>query len=115
MIYGKKIEEAARKYAFNKYDSTDDKVEDTYTEELQMAFETGIDWFLDSLWHDASEEPERNKDVCLEMIGYEQNKFYGVIDSSQVDSEDWDEFCKGDQEIIRWFYIDDLVKGANNG
>ena len=42
MIDDKKIEEAARKYAFNKYDSTDDEVEDTYTEELQMAFEAGI-------------------------------------------------------------------------
>lgn len=29
MIDDKKIEEAARKYAFNKYDSTDDDVEDT--------------------------------------------------------------------------------------
>lgn len=110
----KNIEEAAKKYAFDKYASTDDEVEDTYTEELQMAFEAGINWFLGNLWHDVSEIPERNNDVCLEMIGYEQIKFYGVIGSGQVASEAWVGFCK-DSKITRWLYIDDLLKGANNG
>lgn len=68
MIDEKKIGEAARKYAFNKYDSTDDEVVDTYTEELQMAFEAGIEWFLDNLWHDVSEEPKRDGRIFVEKI-----------------------------------------------
>lgn len=60
MIDEKKIDEAARKYALNKYESTDDEVVDIYTEELQMAFEAGINWFLDNLWRDARKKPERD-------------------------------------------------------
>lgn len=105
MIDEKKIEEAASKYAFNKYDSTDDEVEDTYTEELQMAFEAGINWFLDKLWHNASEEPKTFKRLIAkchsDRVKYEDMMFLGTIS--------WNEKVKN-QGIINWLYIDDLFQ-----
>lgn len=122
MIDGKKIEEAARKYAFNKYDSTDDEVEDTYTEELQMAFEAGIDWFLDNLWHRYNEVP-RNDYSQVVLIGGNNQALPTILDMNDLmdNSEgegDYECLWKGivkTHHIKKWFYIEDLLKGGING
>lgn len=118
-IDGKKIEEAARKYAFNKYDSTDDEVEDTYTEELQMAFEAGIDWFLDNLWHRYNEVP-RNDYSQVVLIGGNNQALPTILDMNDLmdNSEgegDYECLWKGivkTHQIKKWFYIEDLQKGG---
>lgn len=112
MIYRKKIEEAARKYAFNKYDTTDDEVKDTYTEELQMAFEAGINWFLDNLWHDANEEPKRDGRIFVEKT-YNGEKRY-TDDNRETLYSSW-QYKVSRENITRWLYIEDLLKGGNNG
>lgn len=121
-IDGKKIEEAARKYAFNKYDSTDDEVEDTYTEELQMAFEAGIDWFLDNLWHRYNEVP-RNDYSQVVLIGGNNQALPTILDMNDLmdNSEGeggyeclWKGIVKT-HHIKKWFYIEDLLKGGING
>lgn len=121
MIDEKKIEEAARKYAFNKYDSTDDEIEDTYTEELQMAFEAGINRFLNNLWHRYDEVPRNDYSQVILIMGNNQ-AFPIILDMNDLINSGW----KGDYQCIwkdivkthqikKWFYIDDLLKGANNG
>ena len=122
MIDEKKIEEAARKYAFNKYDSTDDDVEDTYTEELQMAFEEGINWFLDNLWHGFDEVP-RNDYSQVVLIGGNNQALPTILDMNDLmdNSEgegDYECLWKGivkTHHIKKWFYIEDLLKGGING
>lgn len=121
MIDEKKIEEAARKYAFDKYDSTDDKVEDTYTEELQMAFEAGISWFLDNLWHRYNEVP-RNDYSQVVLIGGNNQALPTILDMNDLmDSSegegDYECLWKGivkTHQVKKWFYIEDLLKGVSN-
>ena len=122
MIDEKKIEEAARKYAFNKYDSTDDEIEDTYTEELQMAFEAGINWFLDNLWHRYDEVPRNDYSQVVLISGNNQAlptilDMNDLMDNSEGEG-DYECLLKGivkTHQIKKWFYIEDLLKGVNNG
>lgn len=122
MIDEKKIEEAARKYAFNKYDSTDDEIEDTYTEELQMAFEAGINWFLGNLWHRYNEVPRNDYSQVVLISGNNQAlptilDMNDLMDNSEGEG-DYECLWKGivkTHQIKKWFYIEDLLKGVNNG
>ena len=122
MIDEKKIEEAARKYAFNKYDSTDDEVEDTYTEELQMAFEAGINWFLDNLWHGFDEVPRNDYSQVVLIRGNNQAlptilDMNDLMDNSEGEG-DYECLWKGivkTHQIRKWFYIEDLLEEANYG
>ena len=116
MIDEKKIEEAARKYAFNKYDSTDDEIEG-YTIELQMAFEEGINWFLDNLWHRYDEVPRNDYSQVVLIMGNNQAwpiilDMNGLMDNSEGEG-DYECFWKGivkTHQIKKWFYIEDLQK-----
>ena len=122
MIDEKKIEEAARKYAFNKYDPTDDEIEDTYTIELQMAFEAGINWFLNNLWHRYDEVPRNDYSQVVLIRGNNQAlptilDMNDLMDNSEGEG-DYECLWKGivkTHQIKKWFYIEDLLKGANNG
>lgn len=112
MIDGKKIEEAARKYAFNKYDSTDDEIEG-YTIELQMAFEEGINWFLDNLWHDASEEPEiPNEETYVACLVKYKNKSTELCIYWLTDGWTCNTMCHRAfmENFDSWLYINDLLK-----
>lgn len=122
MIDEKKIEEAARKYAFNKYDSTDDEIEDTYTIELQMAFEAGINWFLNNLWHRYDEVPRNDYSQVVLIRGNNQAlptilDMNDLMDNSEGEGDHeclWKGIVKTHQ-IKKWFYIEDLLKEANYG
>ena len=122
MIDEKKIEEAARKYAFNKYDSTDDEIEDTYTIELQMAFEAGINWFLNNLWHRYDEVPRNDYSQVVLIRGNNQAlptilDMNDLMDNSEGEG-DYECLWKGivkTHQIKKWFYIEDLLKEANYG
>lgn len=120
MIDDNKIEEAARKYAFNKYDSTDDEIEDTYTIELQMAFEAGINWFLNNLCHGYNEVPRNDYSQVVLIKGNNQAlptilDMNGLMDNSEGEGDYeclWKDIVKTHQ-IKKWFYIEDLRKGAS--
>ena len=72
MIDEKKIEAAAKHYAEENSMSIEDQMGDMYDgiEELSDAYKAGANWaineFLKDLWHPASEEPERDRDILLE-------------------------------------------------
>lgn len=65
-------------------------------------FKAGINWFLDNLWHDASEVPEAKAILIEYKDGYH---FTADEDSVEIISLDM-----GD--IARWLYIEDLMKGG---
>lgn len=108
MIDDKKIEAAARRYS----EVTDcDKQEALLIEE---GFKEGAKWainkFLKDLWHTASEEPKKVKNLLLETA-YEYGKpIYHLIkympNGNNVCA--WKEWYKG-AHISLWFYIDDLL------
>lgn len=112
MIDVKKIEEAARDYInkngyFVKYDEDPCvDIEFTYKEGAKWA----INEFLKDLWHPASEEPKKVKNLLLETT-YEYGKpIYHLIkympNGNNVCA--WSEWYKG-AHISRWLYIDDLL------
>lgn len=99
MIDEKKIEEAAKENADAYYDGDD------IASFVVSAFEDGINWFLDNLWHNASEEPKTFKRLIAkchsDRVKYEDMMFLGTIS--------WNEKVKN-QGIINWLYIDDLFQ-----
>lgn len=110
MIDDKKIEEEATNYAQDGYNNYDDNIQSI----IEEAFKSGAKWmqeeFLKDLWHPASEEPKKVKNLLLETT-YEYGKpIYHLIkympNGNNVCA--WREWYKG-AHISRWFYIDDLL------
>lgn len=97
MIDEKKREEAANKYASSSW------IDDEYPGEIQEAFNGGIYWLLDNLWHDASEEPKDKSAILLRYTG-SMCKWASL---DEVDADDWKQTVK-ELGITRWLYIDDL-------
>lgn len=62
---------------------------------------------LSQIWHDASEEPKRDKP----MIGVDEDGFsiYKWVDQ---DEDGWFSFAKGSR-LIRWAYAEDLLPKSN--
>lgn len=109
MIDEKKREEAARKYASSSW------IDDEYPGEIQEAFNEGINWFLDNLWHPASEEPRKDVSIIVEthndknMFYYAWNRWQDNFYPSWTDAV----LCS---RVSRWLYVDDLLpkEGGNN-
>lgn len=76
-------------------------------EQAEIAFKAGINWFLDNLWHDASEEPKDKSAILFRYTG-SMCKFASL---DEVDADDWKQAVK-ELSITRWLYIDDLLKGG---
>lgn len=107
MIDEKKIEEAAKKHFDNIVLNTE-----LYQGDIVGAFKAGINWFLGNLWHDASEEPD--KDRTYSHILYEIDGGYdlnGFKTKMIPIGESWASFIKHEY-ITRWLYIEDLLKGG---
>lgn len=109
MIDEKKIEEAA----FESLKEDEDILRHNIGKAYIEGFHAGINWFLDNLWHDASEEPKEgmlvltdtqsiaNKGhVCWQAVKLNPNGFI----------RNWSNYVKA-TKITRWLYVDDLLKG----
>lgn len=68
----------------------------SYTE----CFLEGANWYINSVWHDASERPKRNEIYLVQMGKDGFDTFY--------DSKNWEVFRR-DLNITRWAYIEDLL------
>lgn len=102
MIDEKKREEAASKYASSSW------VDDEYPGEIQEAFNEGINWLLDNLWHDASEEPKDNHDILIESLNGTYTEYAAYRHNS---AQLWGDFVDR-SHTTRWLYIADLLKGG---
>ena len=80
-------------------------------ETLDNAFKAGISWYLDNIWHPASEEPKEPTGYIL--YAPESARHFHVIRLSTIHelSSDW-ETTTMNMGISRWLYIDDLLKGG---
>lgn len=63
-------------------------------------FIEGAEWRINSVWHDANEQPDRGKDI---IVMY-SNKSCRVFLPNGI----WDNLIKVDK-FIKWAYIDDLL------
>lgn len=101
--------------------NNDEKEEIFYEGDIKEAIGLGAKWaineFLKDVWHPASEEPKKVKNLLLETT-YEYGKpIYHLIkympNGNNVCA--WREWYKG-AHISRWLYIDDLLpkEGGNH-
>lgn len=108
MIDKKKIEEAAKLYAWN--NRSDEGGEEDMLDK-KRAFRLGINWFLDGLWHDASEDPkEAGAQILLELEFYGKRQYQVYIYSDLPFYSD----IVDNYNVVRWLYIDDLLKGGTH-
>lgn len=76
---------------------------------VETAFKAGINYFLNNLWHDASEEPKESVDILYEYW-FDNSKKFCRIDKHKPFYYSWQEKIINNR-ITRWLYIDDLMKG----
>lgn len=72
------------------------------------AFMDGAEWRINSVWHDAIDKPERNRDFLYESA----RGWFGINNTTkmarEIYPEKWDRFVEG-YDVIRWVYIDDIL------
>lgn len=94
-ITKEQIEKVVATYTAQAEDSDYAEVRD-----VKRAFADGANWYINSVWHDASEQPKRNEIYLVQMGKDGFDTFY--------DSKNWEVF-KRDLNITRWAYIEDLL------
>lgn len=102
MIDENKIIEAAIKNAdkYNPCRSTLDM-----EEVCRASFADGVKWFMEAIWHDASEEPELNKKLVVQYTNYMGNIDYEVDINDSLLWKDW----VMSYRISKWCYIEDIL------
>lgn len=104
MMDKEKIRETANRYC----KETDCTQEETSL--ITEGFIEGVHWaqeeFKKSLWHDASEEPEKNK-LIIEKI-FDEHGYDYELDCPTYSCRTWVEMVKI-FDIIKWCYLDDIL------
>lgn len=95
------IEKAAGDYSGSILGFTDNKS----VMEKHKAFSDGAEWRINSVWHDASEEPQK-KGYILVQINNECPIY--VTWSINVNPIDWDKTVER-TNAVKWAYIEDLL------
>lgn len=68
----------------------------------QQGFKDGADWRINSVWHDASEKPDKGKLLIVEDI----DSAYDLVYLTK--SKPWEELSEKNH-YMRWAYIEDLL------
>lgn len=121
MIDENEIDIAARAQALSKHINETAYFQLRSIEDFKDGARWAINEFLKDLWHDASEEPERDRDILLEYenghpsdvrmrLPYQYENIY-----SSLCEKYWSAMVKI-EKITRWLYIDDLLtkEGGNH-
>lgn len=98
----KDIEKAAGDYSGSSLGFTDNNS----VMAKHKAFVDGAEWRINSVWHDAKEEPKYDEYFLYENVvhAYHVDGIYPSEDEPFV----WDDYVK-DWGLIRWAYIKDLI------
>lgn len=103
VIDDKKIEEAATSNAYLQQDYFHSQAFDA----LEQGFVDGVYWFIESIWHEASEEPNSDKVILFEC---EDNGRLVYRTTALRKESSWSNYKV--IGLTRWLYIDDLLKGG---
>lgn len=92
----------------------DDKVECEFMRDpliaYTRAFDDAIDWFKQSIWHDAKEEPEEHKFIVTQWL--HEGEICYETDRTQPKVE-WQNHVT-ENNIIKWCYVEDILpKGGD--
>lgn len=99
-----KIEKAARDYALDQLGI----VGLPGRAEAMKAFIAGAQWRVNSVWHDASEMPEKGRPLLEFCRGTRCGEFYEIGGRGSIKNQEWDDFYKF-AGIVYWAYIDELI------
>lgn len=108
MIDAKKIVEAAIQNAdnFNPCRSTLDR-----EEACRASFKDGVEWYMQVLWHDASEKPQGS--AAILYLWHDEQGGMDVGIDGVFDDLEWKKFVEYNK-ITKWCYINDfLPKGGD--
>lgn len=97
------IKNKAKEYAQDKYCTDGNPIPQYKIAQIHAGrdgFIDGVNWRINSVWHDVMEAPCRNK-IYLVQIGE------GTFDTF-CDSDDWESFSKY-FNFVRWAYVKDLL------
>lgn len=103
----KKIEEAANKHIETEYAryNSGEVEEEMICLRGKDSFKAGAKWAINelikSLWHPASEKPEKNHSVLFKTAG---NSF----ETEYIGKNDWATIVRC-FKVVKWFYVDDLL------
>lgn len=80
-----------------------------YNPDAKNGFMAGVQWRINSVWHDNSIRPGEDCDVLVETKrGIEMDRY--DIDYNELDNgTDWE------ADVIRWAYVDDLLPEKKGG
>ena len=95
------IEQAAIK-------SADEELDDFECRGHRDGFIAGAQWRINSVWHDASEMPEKGRPLLEFCRGTRCGEFYEIGGRSSIKNQEWDDFYKF-AGIVYWAYIDELI------
>lgn len=74
-------------------------------DDLEMAFGNGAEWRINSVWHDASEEPTKDEMIlCVDDLGYMWQSDF-MLDKV---FDKWSDFVKFTQ-FTKWAYSCNLL------
>lgn len=95
------IEKAAKAWA-------EDEITKSRKERGEKAFKAGANWRINSVWHDASERPEKKYANCLVEVKEGDFSFFLVSEFYQSGGFS---FMNGICNLVlkRWAYIEDLL------
>ena len=72
---------------------------------MSAGFIRGIEWFKETIWHDAKEEPEEHKFILVQWL--HEGEICYEADRTQP-KVDWQNHVV-DNNIIKWCYVEDLL------
>ena len=75
---------------------------------IAQAYEDGAIWRINSVWHDASEIPEKGRPLLEFCRGTRCGEFYEIGGRVSIKNQEWDDFYKF-AGIVYWAYIDELI------
>lgn len=119
MIDESKINKAARGYCDATYGTL--KGEPFIAEGFRQGAQWALKEYLNSLWHDASEEP-RNGTSCIVYVSYEFEKYpeYNYCDYTMAvylgdGFSDYNFPSEANVHTIKWAYLSDILPKEGGG
>lgn len=102
------IEQAALKCAKDRWGDSESQHAMAKAQGTVYGFKQGAQWRVNSVWHDASEMPEKGRPLLEFCRGTRCGEFYEIGGRGSIKDQEWDDFYKF-AGIVYWAYIDELI------